>query len=92
VWAVTELPLVHPPATFTQVIERGEPLLVFEEHCRQGGFGMQLLYELTALGLSLRRFVHRYALGYPSGRYGSQAFHRKECGLDADAIRAVASQ
>jgi len=91
VWAVTELPLAPLPEAFCRAIAAGEPLFVFEEHVRQGGLGMQLLYELTRLGLAPGRLVHHYALGYPSGRYGSQAFHRKECGLDADAIRAACS-
>lgn len=34
-----------------------------------------------------RRIVHRHALGYPSGRYGSEDFHHKECGLDEKSIR-----
>ena len=41
----------------------------------------------AARGLAAARFVHRPALGYPTGRYGSQAFHRAQCGLDAPSIR-----
>ncbi|MDL2279647.1 hypothetical protein LJC15_03160 [Desulfovibrio sp. OttesenSCG-928-G11] len=37
-----------------------------------------------------RRIVHRHALGYPSGRYGSEDFHHKECGLDQETMRALA--
>ena len=27
--------------------------------------------------------------GYPSGRYGSQKFHRRECRLDAESLLEV---
>ena len=33
-----------------------------------------------------RALVHAHARGYPSGRYGSQSWHRHECGLDVPAI------
>ena len=32
------------------------------------------------------RFATRSALGYVSGRYGSQKFHRRECGLDPASV------
>jgi hypothetical protein len=32
------------------------------------------------------RFAARSARGYLSGRYGSQKFHRRECGLDPASI------
>ena len=38
-------------------------------------------------GVAMSGFRHLYAKGYPSGRYGSQEFHRRESGLDADSIR-----
>ena len=37
-------------------------------------------------GRHLPPVVHAHAVGYPSGRYGSQNWHRRECGLDASAI------
>ena len=92
VWAVTELPLAPLPYALCQAVTHGEMLYIFEEHSRQGGLGIQLLYELAVLGLSPKRFIHRYALGYPSGRYGSQDFHRRECGLDAEALRRLTAR
>lgn len=89
VWAVTELPLPPIPAAFCEAITQGQPLYILEEHVRTGGLAMQLLYELNSRGLQPGRLIHRYALGYPSGHYGSQNFHRKECGLDADSIRSM---
>jgi transketolase len=89
IWAVTELPLVPLPTAFCATIAQGQPLYILEEHVSQGGLGMQLLYELNTHGLKPGRLIHRHALGYPSGRYGSQSFHRRECGMDAESIRAI---
>jgi transketolase len=94
VWAVTELPLAGhaaPPRAFLDAVE-GKALYVFEEHTGQGGLGMQLAHTLVTSGIRLERLIHRHALGYPSGRYGSQNFHRRECGLDADSLRALVLQ
>jgi len=87
VWAVCELNAEIPSKCLDQIA--GRPLYVLEEHVAQGGLGMNLALNLTAQGLTAGRFVHRPALGYPTGRFGSQAFHRAQCGLDAPSIRAL---
>jgi len=89
VWAVTELPLSSIPESVGTAIHSGLPLVVLEEHVSQGGLGMQLLYNLTIKGINVQHFQHSYALGYPSGRYGSQAFHQGECGLDEVGITSI---
>lgn len=91
-WAVSQLPIGVLPDDFCASIAAGRHLAVFEEHVAQGGLGMNLLYALAERSIGVRRFEHRHALGYPSGRYGSQAFHRAECGLDADALLQLAAQ
>jgi transketolase len=88
VWAVTEFNSDKIPEKFwEQVI--GKPLFVAEEHVVSGGLGMHIAHSMACLGIHTPRFVHRYALGYPSGRFGSQAFHRAECGLDIEGIRTM---
>ena len=57
-----------------------------EEHVATGGLGQQLLHALALGGCPLPRVVHAHAHGYPSGRYGSQSWHRRECGLDVPTI------
>jgi len=89
VWAVTELPVSKMPARFCSTIAEGAPLFILEEHVKAGGLGMQVLYALAMNGLRPARVTHQHALGYPSGLYGSQAFHRKECGLDIEAIQGL---
>jgi transketolase len=85
-WLVSELPIHRPPDEFLASIKNSDSLLVVEEHVSGGGFGQMLACELLKAGVAPRRFVHRPALGYVSGLYGSQKFHRKECGLDPASI------
>ena len=82
-WSCTEL--VDPPSSFYTSIQ-GQPLTVFEEHVAEGGLGMLLAKALMLHGILPAHFEHRVALRYPSGRFGSQNFHRAECGLDMDSM------
>jgi transketolase len=86
IWVVTELPLTELPAAFLDDVKRSHHLAVIEEHVAQGGLGQMLSLALMSRGLSPARFSHRCAIGYPSARYGSQKFHRRESGLDAESI------
>jgi transketolase len=85
-WVLTELPLHDIPAGFLADLKRSEHLFVVEEHVVQGGAGQMLAHHLLNLGQAPRQFTHRAAMGYLSGLYGSQKFHRAECGLDAESI------
>jgi transketolase len=91
VWAVSEFNGDAIPGAFwTQVV--GKRLFVVEEHVAAGGLGMHVALAMACLSIQVSGFVHRHALGYPTGRFGSQAFHRAQCGLDADGIRAMVSR
>lgn len=88
VWLVTELPVTEIPAAFLESV-RVRRLVVVEEHTAHGGFGQMLAHQLATAGVSLASFTHKHALGYVSGLYGSQKFHRAECGLDPASIAAA---
>lgn len=90
VWAVCELPLstAPMPERFKRRVAELGALAVVEEHVEQGGVGPMLVTALVAEGAAPRAFRHFAARGYPSGRYGSQAFHRRESGIDAEAVLA----
>jgi transketolase len=85
-WLLGELPIDDLPDAFLTDLSRTDKLLVVEEHVAQGGAGQILAAALLKRGVPLRRFETRCALGYLSGRYGSQKFHRRECGLDPESI------
>jgi transketolase len=92
VWLLGELPISHVPAEFYVDLAQARRLLVVEEHVLQGGAAQNLATVLLAAGHAPERFSTRTALGYVSGRYGSQGFHRRECGLDPDSILSFLEQ
>ncbi len=88
VWVLAELP-IRPdevPAEFIHAIHAKKRVCVVEEHVAQGGLGQMLAHFLLTANLPVWRFLHLHAKGYPSGLYGSQAFHRRECRLDAQGV------
>ena len=85
-WLLTELPPDEPPAEFLADLRRSGHLLVVEEHVAHGGLGQMMACTLLSRGRAPERFATRTAAGYVSGRYGSQKFHRSECGLDPASI------
>lgn len=90
VWAVTEFTDDRIPEQFWSQVE-GKRLFVAEEHVAAGGLGMHVALAMVGLGIRVSGFIHRYALGYPTGRFGSQGFHRAQCGLDIDGIHTMIS-
>lgn len=90
VWAVTEFSNDEVPEKFwAQVV--GNKLFVIEEHVAAGGLGMHLSLAMIRMGIRVSSFTHRHAIGYPTGRFGSQTFHRAQCGLDAEGVRNMVS-
>lgn len=87
-WCLSELPFTELPEAFMADLVRSRRLLVVEEHVAHASAGHLVGAHLVASGLPLKRFATRTSLGYVSGRYGSQQFHRRECGIDADSIVA----
>lgn len=90
-WIVSELPLKmgEIPTAFFESLSYSKHLMVIEEHCAHGSIGQALVYLLCTIGQSPLKFTHRYAKGYMSGLYGSQEFHRQECGLDSVSILSL---
>lgn len=86
IWLVSEFPIVEPPAEFIADMRGSEHLVVVEEHVAHGGLAMMLSLALLERGQAPRRFTPLCAKGYVSGTYGSQKFHRKECGLAAEQV------
>jgi transketolase len=88
VWLVSELP-APPPAEFLESVRNASLLMAIEEHAAVGGLGDAVSRYLLCAGVAPRRFIHRCAAGYASGLYGSQQFHRRECGIDGASIVAA---
>jgi len=88
-WVVSELPLCLAPLPneLAERIARCGRLCVIEEHVAHGGVGAMISQWVLENGIPLLRYDHLCARGYPSQRYGSQAYHRRDSGLDPDSIR-----
>jgi transketolase len=88
IWVAAELPfrLETIPQRCLESIRSTGTLFVLEEHVAHGGAGQMLAYLLLKEGIHPKRFHHFHAAGYLSSRYGSQAFHRAENGIDAASV------
>ena len=85
-WLLCELPVRQLSEEFQADLARSRRLLVVEEHVAHGGVAQSVASLLLESGEAPERFASRSAQGYLSGRYGSQKFHRRECGLDSASI------
>jgi transketolase len=81
----SEIPILELTEEFLQSINKNKKLLIVEEHVSRGGLGEMLALMLLKNGIKCR-VVHKHALGYPDGLYGSQAYHKAVCGLDSAAL------
>jgi transketolase len=88
-WVVSELPVTTLPLDFLDDLRAADHLIVAEEHVAHGGVGQAVALALAKAGATPSRVAHRHAVGYPSGRYGSQKWHRAECGLDVTSLLAL---
>jgi transketolase len=87
---VNVITALHFPLTInndlSELIKKAPAILVAEEHISTGGLAQQLSVQLLEMGITTRGFKSLRAEGYPNGRYGSQAYHQKQSGLDPDSI------
>lgn len=91
-WCLSELPVGTLPEALISDVRSAKVVCVAEEHVAHGGAGAMLAEAMIAHDCLPKRLLRRTALGYPSGRYGSQAFHRRECGLDPASLLQLVSR
>lgn len=82
-WVLSELPITHLPPDFVADLSRSGHLIVLEAH---GGLGQMISHVLLTASVPVSKFTHHRAHGYLTGLYGSQKFHRNECGLSPDSV------
>lgn len=88
-WCLSQLPVAELPDELLKDIERSPRTTIAEEHVAQGSAGQALSMALLQKHCHPAALRHVTAQGYPSGRYGSQKFHRAECGLDPASLLAT---
>lgn len=86
IWVVSEMPLAEPPSDFLLDLNRCHTLIAVEEHVATGGMGQALATNLITRHWAPARFIHRHAPNDTPSRYGSQKYHRRDCGIDAQSI------
>ena len=88
-WALCQLPITELPEELRHDLTAQSTLVIVEEHVAQGSAGQALAMEMIHAQCVPQQTRHLTALGYPSGRYGSQSFHRTECGLNTESVLAA---
>lgn len=86
VWCLSSLPVSDLPQPLLDQLRNCRKLVIAEEHTSHGSAASQLALRLTGqipAGLAIQSIT---AAGYPSGKYGSQTFHRTESGLHPPAV------
>jgi transketolase len=92
IWVTSLFPLRSVPDAFVQSLSASRRLITIEEHTSQGGLAETLALMLTNRMSTSYRTLSLTAAGYPSGTYGSQAFHQNESSLGGPALNsAIAS-
>lgn len=89
IWCLAELPIRELPDVLLQDIRRSGLIVFAEEHVACGSAGREFSQLLLQQKVGDVNFVHLTAKGYPSGRYGSQVFHRTQSGLDEASVRTL---
>lgn len=92
VWCLSQLPLGELPDELWSDLRSNSTLVIAEEHVAHGSAGQALSMMLIRANCVPNHIRHLTALGYPSGLYGSQKFHRAESGLNAASILAELSE
>ncbi len=85
VFCVTELPM-NLSSKIINSIEKTKRLIIIEEHVGNGGLGEKIFSALGRRSSGHKSYLHLFAKGYVSGKYGSHAFHQEENQLDAKSI------
>jgi len=87
VWLVSKFPYGEIPEEIVEVINTTKKLLVIEEHYQSGGLGESLSIQLLQKIKAPIYFQSLHALGYPSGKYGSQKWHQEESNLAGNKLK-----
>lgn len=88
VWLLSQIPCLHVPEQLLEEINACGKILFIEEHYAAGGIAEWLSLQLLSRINRPVQVAHAHAAGYPSGKYGSQAFHQEESGLRGQKLEA----
>lgn len=91
IWVTSLFPLRSLPDALVHSLSNTRKLVTIEEHTAQGSLAEALALPLTNRMYTCYRTLSLTAAGYPSGTYGSQAFHQNESGLGGPSLDSALS-
>ncbi len=86
VWLASLFPLRNPPDELVRSLSATRRLVTMEEHTVQGSLAESLALLLTNRMSVPYQTLSLTAAGYPSGKYGSQAYHQGESCLAGKSL------
>jgi transketolase len=89
VFTVNKMPQKTLAVEIEKSILATKNVLTIEEHISIGGLGNVISLLINEKSMPLRKFVSLHAKGYPTGLYGSQAYHQQVSGLDEKNISSI---
>ncbi|HEX7507298.1 MAG TPA: transketolase [Polyangia bacterium] len=89
IWSVGMLPIDDIPADLSASIREKRPVVTLEEHYGSCGLGEALSHLLLTHAVLPQSLTSLHALGYPTGRDGSQRWHQEQSGLAGQALRTT---
>ena len=88
IWSVGMFPIEDIPAELSASIGEKRRVVIIEEHYGACGLGEALSHLFLTRGVVPQSLTSLHAVGYPTGRYGSQRWHQQECGLAGQGLLA----
>jgi transketolase len=86
IWSVGMLPLDDFPVELAASIREKQRVVTIEEHYGACGLGEALSHLFLTHAVFPQSFSSIHAVGYPTGRYGSQRWHQEESGLAGQSL------
>ena len=87
IWLVSLFPLTSMPAELKLSLKAKKRAMTMEEHRGQCGLYETMAAEILAADCGPVKYEGIYALGYPSGKSGSQKWHQAESGLHGENLK-----
>ena len=88
IFAVSEMPVINLTDELKKSLNKTKKIVIIEEHVKRGGLAENLLSILVEEKINCEARC-LFAKGYPNGLYGSQSYHQKISGIDAEGIAKV---
>ena len=87
IWLVSKFPLADMPHDLKKSLREKKRAITMEEHGAQGGLYETMAAQILTADVGVTKYEGLFALGYPSGKFGSQKWHQAESGLQGENLK-----